>query len=230
MMARPRTSVIWTTPIEEFTSIINNSITIKEVILKLGLNYVSSHYKTINARIKEEGIDISHFNPTANRKPSIEKTPLNNILVENSTYSRHLLKPRLIEEGLLEEICESCGIGSEWNGEPLSLQLDHINGVNDDNRFDNLRFLCPNCHSQTETFGARNHKKKDKPKCRDCGGKVSERSKSGLCIKCNGKANRKADRPSKDILLSQVKELGYVGTGKMYGVSDNAVRKWLKSS
>lgn len=67
------------------------------------------------------------------------------------------LKFRLLAEGLLENKCSQCKI-TEWQGKRISIQLDHINGVNTDNRLENLRMLCPNCHSQTETFGARNTK------------------------------------------------------------------------
>jgi hypothetical protein len=86
--------------------------------------------------------------------------PLEEALVENSTYSRVLLKKRLIKEGILIEECSECGQGPEWNGKPLVLQLDHKNGINNDNRKVNLRLLCPNCHSQTETFAGRNSRKK----------------------------------------------------------------------
>lgn len=67
------------------------------------------------------------------------------------------LKQRLIEMGALSEICSECGL-SEWRGKRIVIQLDHINGINTDNRVENLRMLCPNCHSQTETFGARNQR------------------------------------------------------------------------
>ena len=72
--------------------------------------------------------------------------------------SRPNIKQRLIRAGILENRCQDCGL-SEWRGKRLSIQIDHINGVRDDNRLENLRMLCPNCHSQTETFGSRNRKR-----------------------------------------------------------------------
>jgi hypothetical protein len=74
------------------------------------------------------------------------------------TRSRHHLKGRLLTAGLLEERCEGCG-ASEWLGRPLSLQLHHRNGDGKDNRLDNLTLLCPNCHSQTDTWGGRNKRR-----------------------------------------------------------------------
>ncbi len=72
--------------------------------------------------------------------------------VENSTYPRHRLKERIIKENLIEYKCDICGNTGEWNGKPLSLVLDHINGINNDNRMKNLRFLCNNCDSQLPTY------------------------------------------------------------------------------
>lgn len=107
-------------------------------------------------RLQELDIDISHFKGKAHGTSDVKKYSLDEILVRNSIYSnRRALKKRLIEEKLREYKCDICGI-SEWQGKSLSLQLDYINGVNNDNRVENLRFLCPNCHSQTETFSGRN--------------------------------------------------------------------------
>ncbi len=79
------------------------------------------------------------------------------ILVENSPYKNiPILKKRLLKEGLLEYKCAICGNTGEWLGQPLTLQLDHINGDHFDHRLENLRLLCPNCHSQTETFSGKN--------------------------------------------------------------------------
>lgn len=71
--------------------------------------------------------------------------------------SRTHIKRRLLSEGLLQPRCSRCGI-NEWAGKPLSIQLDHINGVNNDYRLENLRMLCPNCHSLTDTYGTRKHR------------------------------------------------------------------------
>lgn len=78
------------------------------------------------------------------------------ILVENSSYSTYHLKMRLWENNLLDKKCSECGLGEEWQERPIALQLDHINGNSKDHRIDNLRILCPNCHSQTPTYAGKN--------------------------------------------------------------------------
>ncbi len=112
----------------------------------------------IHKRCKELKIDFSHLSqshPTGRQNP--QKQPLSSILVKNSSYqNRTALKQRLIDEKILPYRCALCNNPGVWNNYPLTLQLDHINGVNNDNRKENLRFLCPNCHSQTTTFGGRN--------------------------------------------------------------------------
>lgn len=79
---------------------------------------------------------------------------MSDILTKNSGYSRSRLKERLIENGLKEYKCECCGL-TKWLDKPISLQLHHINGINNDNRLENLQLLCPNCHSQTENFSTK---------------------------------------------------------------------------
>ena len=79
--------------------------------------------------------------------------PLGRLLSEGK--SRINIKRRLLDAGILQNRCGECGL-SEWRGKALVIQIDHINGKRDDNRLENLRMLCPNCHSQTETFAARN--------------------------------------------------------------------------
>lgn len=78
---------------------------------------------------------------------------------KHPSYGTNKLKKRLFKAGILKEECEECGIGNIYNDKPLVLHLDHKNGINNDHRLENLRILCPNCHSQTETYAGKNSKK-----------------------------------------------------------------------
>ena len=100
----------------------------------------------------------------------------------------------------------------------MSLILDHINGISDDNRIENLRIVCPNCNASLSTHGGKNIKNKSSKKS-----KIKKHNKNDSSIK-----QRKVKRPPYNQLVGEVKELGYSATGRKYGVSDNAIRKWIK--
>lgn len=227
-------SIIWKIPLDEFKSIIENSSSITECLQKIGLVNKGRNNITFLARVKEENISIDHIRKQAYKRSYIKKIPLEKILVENSNYKSSTLKKRLVENNLLENKCCECGQLPEWNGKPLVLELDHINGIRTDNRLENLRILCLHCHSQTETFRGKANKNKiynsDKTKyyCLDCKAELYD-NKALRCKNCSHIAQRKTERPSKEVLLFDVKNLGYSETGRKYGVSDNAIRKWLKS-
>ena len=88
-----------------------------------------------------------------------EKKTNEEVFVENSSYPRHRLKERILKQNLIEYKCACCLIGPDWNGKPMPLILDHKNGINNDNRLQNLRFVCSNCDSQLPTYKSRNKRK-----------------------------------------------------------------------
>lgn len=143
---------------EEFKNIVSNANSYSDCLRALGLRTSGgSSTDILKRRIKELNCSIEHFNQT-NKKSYQAKYSLEEILIENSSYANIAsLKKRLIKEGALEYKCAICGL-TEWLNKPISLQLDHINGINNDHRIENLRFLCPNCHSQTDTFAGKNKK------------------------------------------------------------------------
>jgi 5-methylcytosine-specific restriction endonuclease McrA len=144
---------------EEIKNFLQDSYSLWEFCKKVGyVNKSSRVYKVVKNNLNERNIDLKDY-PQISRKIgyTIKKTN-EEVFSENSSYERKDIKKRIIRENLLEYKCEKCGI-YEWNKNPLSLQLDHINGINNDNRLENLRFLCPNCHSQTPTWGNKKRKK-----------------------------------------------------------------------
>ncbi len=152
-------------PEDEFREIIAQATSVTEILRNIEASIGGSSRETLQKRIELLQIDTSHLSVWKERvgeKFSERKIPLENILVEHSTYQRQHLKRRLIENGLMENRCAICGLEPEWEGKKLTLNLDHINGIKDDNRLENLRLVCPNCHSQTDTFcqGRKGKKKK----------------------------------------------------------------------
>lgn len=136
---------------EEFKNIILSKKGITNVVQALGYNRTSGTMnKIVKARASKLGLII--LEPDKRDYKGYAIYSLNDLLIENSPYScRARLKIRLIRSGKLKNECSDCGQKPLWNGKPLMLELDHINGIYNDNRIENLRILCPNCHSQTPT-------------------------------------------------------------------------------
>lgn len=202
---------------------INKNNNISDTLRSVGLAPHSGNYRTFHKYKELWNLDTDHFIKSKNR-PKLEKLPLDKILVEGSWFNRWHLRNRLIEEKILEYVCEKCGI-SEWNGEHISLHLDHKNGINNDNRLENLRLLCPNCHSQTPTYAGRNTKG-PKKSCPDCGKEIAK--VSNFCVKCVVKRRSyktKIEWPPAERLKKMVQEESFVSVAKRLGVSDNAIRK-----
>lgn len=143
---------------EQFVELLKKSSTISEVLFKLGYTTKGNSwgYSQIKRRMTDLNLDYSIFKGKsylANKKP--DKISEQDILRENCKHQRTVLRRYVIKNNLIPYKCAICGC-TEWQGKTLSLELDHINGINNDNRLENLRFLCPNCHSQTSTYGSRN--------------------------------------------------------------------------
>lgn len=111
---------------------------------------------TTGGEFKKGNIPANKGKKVGRRKIWDIKYPLEEVMVENSSYSRGKLRKRLIDNNILEYKCQICGIDDQWNGKSMPLILDHINGKNDDHRLENLRFVCSNCDSQLPTYKSRN--------------------------------------------------------------------------
>ena len=225
-----RTSIIWKISTEEFKQVVLKNDTFSSILKHFGLVLSSGNYKTLKRRLKFEDIDYSHIpqgiDSNKGRKFNKRAIPLKEVMIENSTYDRGSLKKRLLRDGILENKCNICGQGDIWNNKNIVMVLDHINGINNDHRIENLRMLCPNCNSQQETFSGRHLRKKYN--CNKCGKEITKNSK--LCKSCVSKQQpRKVkNRPSKKQLLKEIEEGNYCAVGRTYGVSDTCIRKWLK--
>ena len=146
---------------EELINAVKESFSISNVCRILGIKSSGGNYNNIKNKIKKLNLDTSHFTGQLwskgkklgpNEKAS---KPLSEILVKDSSYQSYKLAKRLLNANLKEKICENCK-SMLWLGNPIPLELHHINGVSSDNRIENLQLLCPNCHALTDNYRGKN--------------------------------------------------------------------------
>jgi len=218
---------------EQLVAAVQNSVTLQQVLDKL--NLIGGHAR-IKEKILQLKLDINHWTNFSGSVPR-KIVPLENLLKKNTNIQTSNLKTRLLNNEYLEYKCSICGI-SEWNDKSISLQLDHINGQRKDNRLKNLRLLCPNCHSQTDTFCGKNTKgiKRKAPDqytrypCTKCGKLLPRyQNKLKLCPSCRkteygGKlspgqlAQLRNDKESKSFTLKQLCDKYHISETTVYNL------------
>lgn len=214
------------------------SVTISGVLRRLDLSTSPGNYRTFHTHVRRLNLDTTHFLGQHHGKGRPNRYAqtwnITEILVRNSPFrgSSKKLKSRLLHEGLLSPVCTRCTIGPWWNEQALTLELDHINGDPFDHRLENLRILCPNCHSQTRTFRGkriRGRYARNKSRCVDCGTRVWRNGRR--CRRCAGyfAVPPKIKWPTLPALFDLVETHGYRQAGQILGVSDNAIRKHIRA-
>jgi len=167
MYKQRKRSKIWTIPKEDLQNMLYKHDTLIGTLKEIDVPNVASGYEILKKRIKADNLDISHiplgYNNNLGRHYQVSRKPPvpdKEVFCENSRVCGATLKRRVIRRQIIEYKCQVCGNVGEWQGKKISLQLNHKNGISNDNRPENLEFLCPNCHSQTPTFSGRNREYK----------------------------------------------------------------------
>jgi len=201
----------------ELQELLNTSNSYSHLLRRLGLNPKGANPETLHKKIELYHLDETKLNENrtklysecGNRTKELFIRPIDDYFTNKKTIQSSKLLQRLIKEGYKKYQCEICGI-SEWMDKPISLHLHHKNGNHNDNSLDNLQILCPNCHSQTDTFAGKSSKKRIK--------KVKTIKK------------RKISLPpiDRELLKFKIRSMPFVRIGSEYSVSDTTIRKWCK--
>jgi len=145
---------------EQLRAVIETSYSVRHVLQQLGIAAQGGNYKVIYKFAKEYNISLDHFTGKvwSKGKTLTPRRDIQDYLSNKFPCNSGRLKKRLISEGFFTDQCSSCQL-SKWLGNPIPLELDHVDGNSDDNSLSNLRLLCPNCHALTPTYRGKNQKR-----------------------------------------------------------------------
>jgi hypothetical protein len=229
----PRTRA-WT--VQELQDAVAASTNLSDVLRRLGLRAAGGNFRSVGAWIQRLEIPTDHFRKGGGRPAA--QVPLEDILVAGSRYNRGRLKERLYDGGIKERRCELCGQGELWRGTRIALILDHVNGVADDNRLENVRIVCPNCAATLDTHCGRKLRREQQP-CERCGepfqaNYATQRFCSYACFNAGPRSyrgvprpeRRRVERPPLEHRLAVVSAAGPPARGRSSGVSHTAILMW----
>ena len=213
----------------ELKELVRKSTSYKDLARNMGYTHGASGDTVKNLKKLVEKFDTSHFQ-TTNPSGINPKLDDSDIFKKDSGASQSAVRKHYRAGNYSEYKCSICGQLPMWNGQELTLILDHRNGVASDHRLENLRWVCPNCNQQLPTTGSRNPNRTTHKKiwyCQDCGVEVFKGSKR--CNRCEAKS-RVMPEKTMPISRKDLKQLIYikpfVQIGKQFGVNDNTIRKW----
>lgn len=213
--------------VDELREIVENSETNKQALERLGYSSNGTSGRTLRKRCEQYNITMPSDRDTSKtvNRSSVTKEDLK----ENSSRTTTTIKRFILREEILSYSCNNCENKGQWEGKPLILQLDHINGIGNDHRLENLRFLCPNCHSQTETFGSKNGqsvKEATDNLCPSCGVIMARNSQK--CRTCHFDTLRRVEWPERDLLKNLIRTDTFTSIMKQFNVTDSTIRSWCK--
>lgn len=196
----------------ELREIVQSCTSKRQLMKALGYKSLGANFDTIERRLKEYNISIEHF--TGLTQGRTERTP-ENVFIKDSTATQAVLRRMYLKGNYSEYKCAICGLEPIWNGKPLTLTLDHIDGDHHNDTLENLRWICPNCDRQLPTFAGRNTKGKDR---------YNYSPKKEVV-----KEEKISNKPSREELKKQIRILPFTKVAENFNITDNAVRKWCKS-
>lgn len=227
---------------DDYRKAVANATSIAGVCRELGIVARGGNYETVKRKIAECDLDISHFLGHGWNKGNFSDNPN-----KRSTIRKKIIRER-------GHRCEECGL-EEWFGKPVAVEMEHIDGNNQNNAENNLKILCLLCHANTETWkrkkssllpnpaiicpscdGTKQARSKTCAKCRPrkipaakfckCGSEINRTSKA--CLGCRSEENEIIIWPSTDTLITRLSQESYLQVAKSLGVSDNAIRNRLR--